>query len=155
MAATQSPPVTAAEYADAVFRLRRSLRRAVRANMDGPALPTAEGELLGLVHRSDGIGVAEAAAALQVAPNTVSTLVGHLVGVGLLSRHPNPSDRRAALLGVTPAGDRRVVESRQRRAAVIDHAFESLTPADRALVLGSLPALEALIAALGDGRIES
>ncbi len=136
------------EYADAVLKLRRCLRRAVRTGLPGPALTASETELLALVARTQGIGVTEATDALQVAPNTVSTLVGRLSRKGLLRRRRDPRDRRAARLGLTPAGEARIAEVRRRRAAILDDAFERLAAEDRALLLGSLPALEHLVDAL-------
>lgn len=139
---------TPTELADAMGRLRRAIRRAVRGDRLHPPLPPSERELLMLVHRSDGIGVGEAADALQVAPNTVSTLVTSLRRAGLLHRRPDPGDRRAARLHLSPAGRARVREVRRRRARVLDEAFDRLDYADRNLLLGALPSLERLIDAL-------
>lgn len=136
------------DFADAMGRFRRTVRRAVRTGLPGPALPASETELLALVNRMGGIGVAEAADLLQVAPNTVSTLVGHLRRAGLLRRTPDPADRRAARLNLTKAGAARVTEVRRRRTNILDEAFGKLSPEDRDSILSSVPALERLIAAL-------
>ena len=142
------------DYADAVLKLRRCLRRAVRTGLPGPALTASETELLALVARTQGIGVAEAADSLQVAPNTVSTLVGRLSQEGLLHRRRDHRDRRAARLGLTPAGEARIAEVRRRRAAILDDAFDRLSAEDRALLLDSLPALEHLVDALA-GEVDA
>jgi DNA-binding MarR family transcriptional regulator len=136
------------DFADAMGRFLRTVRRSVRAGLPGPALPASETELLALVHRMGGIGVAEAADLLQVAPNTVSTLVGHLRRAGLLRRTPDPADRRAARLNLTQAGVARVSEVRKRRDNILNEAFSRLSPEDRDSILSSLPALERLIDAL-------
>jgi DNA-binding MarR family transcriptional regulator len=92
------------EFADAAQGFRRVLRRAVRSSFpDGP-LPPSEAELLPLVGRQPDLSVSEAARALQLAANSVSTLVGRLVGLDLLERHPDPGDRRAARLRLTAGG---------------------------------------------------
>ncbi len=62
--------------------------------------------MLVTVVESPGIGVAETARALGVAPNTVSTLVGQLVRAGLLARTEDAQDRRAAVLLPTAARTR-------------------------------------------------
>ena len=49
------------EFADAMARLRRAIRRAVADDMFGTKLPPSERELLMLIYRSGGIGVADAA----------------------------------------------------------------------------------------------
>jgi DNA-binding MarR family transcriptional regulator len=86
----------AAELTAAWGGVRRRLRRGARAAVGGEALTGSQIELLRLVETQPGVGVRDAAAALHLAPNTVSTLVGGLVAAGLLERRPHPVDRRAA-----------------------------------------------------------
>ena len=92
------------DLAEATTAVRRVSRRAVRARLDQQALAGAQVEVLVTVVESPGIGVAETARALGVAPNTVSTLVGQLVRAGLLERTEDAQDRRAAVLLPTAAG---------------------------------------------------
>src|SRR5689334_7746326 len=91
----------AADLGAAWGGVRRRLRRGARAAVGGEPLTGAQVELLRLVESQPGIGVGEAAGTLHLAPNTVSTLVGHLVAQGLLERRPDPGDRRAARLELT------------------------------------------------------
>ena len=72
------PAALGVELADAVFGFRRVTRRVVRQSFSGDVLPPSEAELLAFVGRSKGTGVGEAAQALQLAPNTVSTLKGNV-----------------------------------------------------------------------------
>jgi DNA-binding MarR family transcriptional regulator len=140
------------EFADAMGRLRRSLRRAVRDHMPEPHLPASEREILMSIYRSPGIGVNEAADVLQAAPNTVSTLVTSLKKAGLIDRRPRPEDRRAAQLFLTRAGEVRIEQVRRHRAQVLDRAFLDLSDDDRDRLLGALPALDRLIGALVAGE---
>src|SRR5690242_10328070 len=98
----------ATELATAWGGVRRRLRRGTRAVVGGEPLRGAQIELLRLVETQPGIGVGEAAGALHLAPNTVSTLVGELVTLGLLERRRDPGDRRAARLELTDAAHARL-----------------------------------------------
>jgi len=133
-----------AQVADAVWGFRRVARRAVRQSFPGPPLPPSEAELLAYVGRYKGVGVNDAAQALQLAPNTVSTLVGQLGRAGYLERRPDPNDRRAARLHLTVAGAARIRHWRRHRAEVLAKALESLEPAERGALAAALPALRHL-----------
>jgi DNA-binding MarR family transcriptional regulator len=128
--------------------LRRLLRRRVQDDWPVEPLPPAQGDLLRLIDRQPGIGVADAAALLRLAPNTVSTLVGQLGDADLLRRERDPNDRRSARLSLTPAADARLAAWRARRAAAASDALGALSDADRAALTAAVPALERLIEAL-------
>jgi len=132
------------EFADAVFGFGRVTRRVVRQSFSGDVLPPAEAELLAFVGRSKGTGVGEAAQALQLAPNTVSTLVGPLVEAGLLERRADPTDGRAARLQLTSAGAARVRRWRRHRAEVLAHALDTLDAGERAALAAALAPLRRL-----------
>ena len=146
--ARTSEDLLAAELAEAWARVRRRLRRGARAAVGGEPLTGAQVELLRLVETQPGIGVADAAAALVVAPNTVSTLVGGLVAAGLLERDRDPADGRAARLTLTAAARRRLRRWRDERTRLLAGALRELSPEDRAVLEASIPALERLFAAL-------
>jgi DNA-binding MarR family transcriptional regulator len=101
----------------------------------------AEGELLRLVDERPGLGVREAAAALRLAPNTVSSLVGRLVHTGLVARDRDPSDARAVRLRTTAAARRRMARWQDRNAELLDAALARLDAGERAAIEGSLGAL--------------
>jgi DNA-binding MarR family transcriptional regulator len=128
--------------------LRRLLRRRVQDDWPVEPLPPAQGDLLRLIDRRPGIGVADAAAQLRLAPNTVSTLVGQLADADLLRRDRDPHDRRSARLSLTPAADARLAAWRARRAAAASAALALLDDADHAALAAAVPALERLTEAL-------
>jgi len=137
-----------AELAAAVTRFRRALRRATRRHLPFEPLPHNQIELLRLAAERPGVSVAAAAAALSLAPNTVSTLVNELGRAGLLARTPDDADRRVARLSPTAAGLERMAAWRDRRAEVLAVALGDLGEGDRATLVAALPALERLIDAL-------
>jgi DNA-binding MarR family transcriptional regulator len=132
------------DLADAVFGFRRVAQRVVRQTFTDHLLPPSEAELLALVGRSKGVGVSEAAHALQLAPNTVSTLVSRLVDAGLLERRPDPADGRVARLQLTSAGSARVRRWRTHRAATLARALDTLDDDERAALASALRPLRRL-----------
>jgi DNA-binding MarR family transcriptional regulator len=142
--AAPSTSATARELGDAVSQLRRSIRR--RARRDWPHAPLAgnELELVRLLLERSDIRVQDAAAALGLADNTVSTLVGRLSAQGLIERRTDPHDGRAALLTLSPAARRRVADWRDRRSQMIAAAIEGLPATERAALSAAIPALRSL-----------
>jgi DNA-binding MarR family transcriptional regulator len=134
----------AAELLAAIGAVRRVARRAVRTAADAEALPPARSELLRLAARRPGIGVAEAAAELRLAPNSVSTMVSQLAEDGLLSRGRDAADGRSVRLTVTDAGAARIEQWRDIRAELGGRALERLTAADRRALAAAVPALTRL-----------
>ena len=94
---------------------------------------------------SPGTRVQDASAALGLAPNTVSTLVGKLSAAGLLSRTVDPEDGRAARLHLTPAAERRIADWRARRSDIVGGAMHAMPTADRRAIAAALPALAHLV----------
>jgi DNA-binding MarR family transcriptional regulator len=135
---------TAAELLAAISAVRRSARRAVRHAWASEPLPPARGELLRLVAARPGIGVAEAAQELHLAPNTVSTLVGKLTDQGLLSRERALPDGRSVRLEVTDKGQARIEEFRDLRAELASRALAELAGPDRRALQAAIPALARL-----------
>ena len=131
-----------------VGQLRRSVRRRVRQDWPHAPLPETHLELLRLVHDRPGLRVQEAAGALRLAPNTVSTLVNRLVAAGLLERRRDRRDGRAARLHLTGAAVQRIAAWRDRRQALVAQAMDTLPAADREAIAGALPALRRLADAL-------
>ena len=131
-----------------VGQLRRSVRRRVRQDWPHAPLPETHLELLRLVSERPGLRVQEAAGALRLAPNTVSTLVNKLVSAGLLERRRDRRDGRAARLHLTRAAVQRIAAWRDRRQALVAQAMGTLAAADREAIAGALPALRRLADAL-------
>ena len=134
----------AGELLAAIGAVRRVARRAVRSAVDSDALPPARSELLRLAARRPGIGVAEAAQELRLAPNSVSTMVSKLTEDGLLSRDRGGTDGRSVRLTVTDAGAARIEQWRDIRTDLAGRALERLMPADRKALAAAIPALTRL-----------
>jgi DNA-binding MarR family transcriptional regulator len=132
----------ATQLLTAMGAVRRIARRAVRSV--GNPLPPARSELLRLVARRPGIGVADAAAELRLAPNSVSTMVSQLAEDGLLNRGRVASDGRSVRLTLTEAGAARIEQWHDIRTDLAGRALDRLPPADRAALVAAIPALTRL-----------
>ncbi len=128
----------------AIGAVRRATRREVRKL--GPLTPDepltgSQLELLRLLDRQPGMFVAEAADELGLAANTVSTLVGQLSAMGLVTRTPDPQDRRMARLSLTDRARARIHQWRRRRASTVSAALGRLSAEERARLTEAIPLL--------------
>ena len=88
-----------------------------------------------------GVRLKDLAERLRIAPRSATEVVDQLQDKGLLTRTPDPSDRRATLLLLTADGAKlrdKVLADRRREA---DEYFSGLSPQDRAdlqRILGQL-----------------
>ena len=142
--------VGAAELVRAVGTVRRTLRRAARQASAAEPLSPAQSELLRLAAAQPTLTVAEAAAELRLAPNTVSTLVSKLTAKGLLERGRSDSDGRTVRLSVTAAARRRIAEFRDLRAELAGRALAGLSRDDQETLAAAVPALMRLAARLAE-----
>jgi DNA-binding MarR family transcriptional regulator len=140
-----------------VGRLRRALRRSIRSDYPWERLPMARIELLHVLVDRGPSRIGELARAQQLAPNTVSELVQHLLDDGLAARTRDPMDGRASLVAATPRGIdelRRWTEAHELRMSV---ALAGLSKIDQAAIRRAVPALDRLVdeLELDDGRRSS
>ncbi|HZD69026.1 MAG TPA: MarR family transcriptional regulator [Actinomycetes bacterium] len=128
--------------------LRRALRRLLPQDLPITPLPTAQAELLRVVRHRPGIGVGEAAQAIGVAANTVSTLVNQLVAAGLLERGQDPDDRRSARLALTEPARRQAALWLDQREQILADALAEVSAEERAAIARALPALRRVLQVL-------
>jgi DNA-binding MarR family transcriptional regulator len=74
----------------------------------------------------------------------VTLLVNRLAEADLAERVPDPTDRRASLVRITPAGRRALAERQGRRAEVLRERMSCLTPDEQQQLLAVLPLLARL-----------
>jgi DNA-binding MarR family transcriptional regulator len=129
-------------------RIRRAGRRQSGRPEELGSLAGAQLELLKLVRRRPGVSVADAAAELRLAANTVSTLVRELTEARLLIRRVSAEDRRVASLEVSPRINEQIDAWRDRRVVALAGAIDDLPQRDRERLLAAVPALERVAAQL-------
>lgn len=102
----------AARLRVAIARLARQLRQQAGTSLS----PTLQSVLASIaIHGPLSLG--DLAAREQVAPPTVTQLLGKLDDLGLIERERDTSDRRVTLVSLTAEGRRQFDESRTRRTA--------------------------------------
>jgi DNA-binding MarR family transcriptional regulator len=96
--------------------------------------------------------VNDLAARLEVAPTTVSLMVGELSRKGILERREDESDRRRRIVSITDSKRPSIAGWLARGATAWRQALGPLTPVQRQMVVGTLRAYEAAMAeADGEG----
>jgi DNA-binding MarR family transcriptional regulator len=136
---------------DAMSAVRRTTRRRAGRPWVLKSMTGAQLELVRAVRRDPGVSVAGAAEALQLAPNTVSTLVRQLSEAGVVRRRADVADRRIVHLELSPRARQEVEMWRDRRSAAVARALERLAPEERAVIgqaAGILDGLAAVVAEL-------
>jgi DNA-binding MarR family transcriptional regulator len=145
----------ARELTDAVTRLRRVLRAGIRTDISWESLPMAQVEILQTLADSAPARVNDMAERLHLAQSTVSGLIGQMMSAGLVRREIDSSDRRAAVVTLTPAGEDQLKAWEAAHVQWIRGALSTLSPADRSAIASSLPALRRLTDAMaGSGGRE-
>lgn len=109
-------------------------------------LTQTQASVLGLVDGRGPIRLGDLAAAEHIHPTMLSRIVAKLAGRGLVQRRADPSDLRAAVVQITPAGHELHRKLLQRRAEDVLVAARRLTPQEAEYLLSALGALEKLAA---------
>lgn len=113
-------------------RLRDHAERRASAEQNRhQALSARHATALGLLVHHD-LSVSELAQQLRLSLPTVSGVVADLDRAGIVSRNPDPADRRRTIVSLRPQRRRQVEQRLADGTAPIVAALEQLTPAERA-----------------------
>ncbi|MGZ0147834.1 MarR family winged helix-turn-helix transcriptional regulator [Kribbella sp. WER1] len=110
------------------------VRRQRRASREGFGENVTHGQfrvLRTLDHADQPIRLSELAARLGIVPRSATSVVDDLESAGLLARRPDPHDRRATLVALTPAGHQILTTLRQKRRDVMVSQLARLTPTEQ------------------------
>lgn len=136
--------VTSLELANAlrptIARLARRLRQQDHTGL-GPTMTAA----LASIAKHDGPTHGELAAIEQVAPPTITAVVGKLEALGLVTREAAVTDRRVTRIRITPAGVDRLDEVRSRRTSWLAFQLNSLTDDERRRLADAADVLAKLV----------
>ena len=93
------------ELLELLHGVLRGVRRDTAAQLELQGTTPGQLRMLRTLERGDGpCRLGELAAALDVAPRSVTSKVDAAEAEGLVRRLPDPTDRRATLLELTPGG---------------------------------------------------
>jgi DNA-binding MarR family transcriptional regulator len=115
-----------------VMRLARTQRRRWREVLSPWDLSPHQARALRVVCTREGTRLSDLAEALHIAPRSATEVADALEARGLVTRSPDPTDRRAVVLTPTDAGRRVQGEVAAARAADTRDLFARLDAADRA-----------------------
>ena len=113
------------------------------ARMSAAGLSLARFRVLSALQSAGRMRMNELSAALGVVPRTVTTSVDALEKEGRVTRLPDPADRRATLLDITPDGLSQLRRLRAMHDSAAAELFDVLTPAERQQLAQLLRRLQA------------
>ncbi len=131
-----APPSPAAEVGgdrplgDRLVAVMRLLR-AASSRSEIAGLSNARYEFLHALVHGGPTRMSALARHLRISPRTVTPMVDALEAEGLLDRVPDPTDRRAKVLALTPAGFTLMKGAHDARIAMANSLFTPLTTRER------------------------
>ncbi|GAA1115784.1 MarR family transcriptional regulator [Kribbella jejuensis] len=114
--------------------LDRIIRRQRRASREGFGESVTHGQfrvLRTLDNAAQPIRLSDLAARLGIVPRSATSVVDDLEAAGLVARQPDPDDRRAILVDLTPEGRQILTTLREKRRDVMLSQLARLTPDER------------------------
>jgi DNA-binding MarR family transcriptional regulator len=123
-----------------VTRLARLLRQ-----QDPSGLTPTLAVTLATIAREGPLTLGDLAAREQVAPPTITNVVGKLEAAGLVERRTDPDDGRVRTVRLTSAGRRQLETSRKRRNAWLHDRVASLSDDERSRLAAAVDVLERLV----------
>ena len=123
-----------------ITRLARRLRQQDHTGL-GPTMTAA----LSSIAKHGGPTHGELAAIEQVAPPTITAVVGKMENLGLVTRETGTTDRRVTLIRITPAGIDQLHEVRSRRTSWLAFQLDSLTDDERRRLVDAADVLAKLV----------
>jgi DNA-binding MarR family transcriptional regulator len=120
------------------------VRRQRRASREGFGESVTHGQfrvLRTLDNADQPLRLSELAARLGIVPRSATSVVDDLEAAGLLERQPDPNDRRATLVDLTPDGRQILTTLREKRRDVMATQLSRLTPTDQQTLIQLLQRL--------------
>lgn len=135
---------SAARIADLLTSTNRRLRRASGASLDAVGVTPSQLRVLRILAGAGSpLRVSELARRLDVIPRSATSVADLLESRGLVERRPDPGDRRATLVAMTPSGDDVLRALRSRRTAGLAELLDRLTADEQAELIRLLTILTA------------
>jgi len=126
-----------------VHDVARLLRRRFEQNARGSGLTRSQWQVLAYLAQNEGINQTELADLLEVEAVTLGRIVDKLETQGLVKRQPDPADRRAWILRLTPAARPVLTQVRNVGDRTRGEALAGVSEADTTHLLNTLQKLKA------------
>ncbi|GAA3343599.1 MarR family transcriptional regulator [Amorphoplanes nipponensis] len=118
--------------AELFWAVARSLRHLTKETLEPLHVSPSHSRALTVLLRHGPMRPGALAEHLRIAPRSATEVVDDLQQRGLVERAPDPADRRATLLHLTPAGTAIGDAIREARHATAERFFAGLSGVDRA-----------------------
>jgi len=125
------------------WSVARMLRHRDLETVEPFGITLSQSRALGVLQRHGAMRLSDLAHHLRIAPRSATEVVDALEQRHLLSRSPDPSDRRATLVEVTPDGESISRAVRKARLAEGDELFTVLSADQREVLAGLLQTVRA------------
>jgi DNA-binding MarR family transcriptional regulator len=142
--------VTPQQVGEAYMALIHRMRRVADERLSGLGLSMPRIKLLQYLSHSGPTRQNVIANCFDIAPRSVTDMVDCLERDGLAVRRDDPSDRRAKLVELTPAGNDAAASAGDARDQLFQHIFGALDAAGRATLLDLLTTLDKATATAGE-----
>jgi DNA-binding MarR family transcriptional regulator len=140
MRTTLSAPEIAAQLRLSATRLARRLRQESSAG-----LSPSQASALAVIANHGPLTLGALAEHERVAPPSITKVVSKLECDGLVTRTPDPGDRRVCRVAISPAGDALLEETRRRKTAWLTARISELDAEDQRRLADALDVLDELI----------
>jgi DNA-binding MarR family transcriptional regulator len=124
----------------------RLMRRAFEARGGHLGLTQAQWRALSRLSRQEGINQTTLADLLEIQPITLTRLLDRMEAHGWIERRPDPSDRRAVRLHLTPRAQPLLAELQEVGNEIVDIALRGIEPAERRALVEALERMKTNLA---------
>ena len=131
----------------------RLLKKRLEQLFRGSGLTRSQWQVLAYLAQNEGINQKGLAELLEIEPITLGRIVDKLEAMGLIERHPHPTDRRTWLLHLTPAARPKLEQVRELGEVIRGEALAGVSEIDRQHLLKTLQALKANLTEACDAPI--
>ena len=138
---------TVAAAPEIAARLRLSATRLARRlrQESGAGLSPTQQSALAVIANHGPLTLGALAEHERVAPPSITKVVSKLECDGLVTRTPDPADRRVCRVAISPAGSALLEESRRRKTAWLTARISELDPERQRRLADALDVLDELI----------
>src|SRR5580704_7538696 len=120
----------------------RLLKKRLEQNSGGSGLTRSQWQILAYLAQNEGINQKGLVELLEIEPITLGRIVDKLEALGLIERHPHPTDRRTWLLHLVEAARPKLEQIRELGDVTHREALAGVAEADRQHLLKMLQALK-------------
>lgn len=114
------------------WAVARRLRHGTRVALEPWNVTPSQSRAIAVLSRHGEMRLSALAEHLRIAPRSATEVVDDLQERGLVSRSPDPADRRATLVTLTEQGAATATAIHRARAEEGERLFAALDPEDRA-----------------------